>query len=222
MLKGYQKDWEDMSDYAVHFTKDIEGATAYANVMSILWDGLLKAINPFGMGRKKAPEIASQNVCCFSEVPLHLLKRIAEKRSPYGIGFKKQFLVSTGANPILYAYKSSALESALSSLSDPTNATMGHPIWAVTPFVDVPGDYNGKPFHFEWEREWRHVGDMKFAPKDVACLIIPEQFHAKARRFFKDAIKQHTGPGYLCPYVDATWNVDKVHKALRKNSAPKV
>ncbi|MFZ1990721.1 MAG: abortive infection system antitoxin AbiGi family protein, partial [Alphaproteobacteria bacterium] len=182
---------------------------------------ILRAFNPFGIGRKKAPDLSSQKVCCFSEVPLHFLKRIAANRSPFGVGFRKQFLIDAGGNPILYAYKSSALEGAIQSLmSDATTAkNPNHPIWTVAPFVDVPGEYNGKPFHFEWEREWRHVGDMKFSLQDVACLIIPEHSHAAAHQFFIDAIKENTGPGYFCPYVDATWDFDKVGKALEGSNA---
>lgn len=80
------------------------------------------------------------------------------------------------------------------SAGDPTA-----PIWSVTPFVDETGG----SYNFEWEREWRHVGDLHFTPDDVAFLIIPEESHFYARDFFQSAEQDQLGPNYPCPFIDA-------------------
>jgi hypothetical protein len=93
--------WTDMSDYVVHFAKDYQGRKAYDNMLGILSNLVIRARNPFGIARTKAPDIASQNAVCFSEVPLHLPGRLADKRSEYGIGFGKVFVIHRKGNPIL-------------------------------------------------------------------------------------------------------------------------
>ena len=79
-------------------------------------------------------------------------------------------------------------------------------IWKITPFIDAPGKYGKeeRSYFFDWEREWRHVGPFSFRPEDVAFLLIPQEFHELARSFFEDCLYEHTGPSYLCPYVDPT------------------
>jgi hypothetical protein len=37
---------------------------------------------------------------------------------------------------------------------------------------------------------------------DVAFLFSPEELHSAARTFFVDAEENHTGPAYLCAYLD--------------------
>ena len=49
-------------------------------------------------------------------------------------------------------------------------------------------------------------GDLEFGPDDVAFLFLPAELHQAARSFFQDAIHEHTGPGYLCPYLDPLWS----------------
>jgi hypothetical protein len=88
------------------------------------------------------------------------------------------------------------------------------PIWKLTPFIDAPGDYPGGPYRFEWEREWRHVGELRFSEQDPAFLIIPEKLHARARRFFEDAVREHYGPGYFCPYIDPGWDRERIRDVL--------
>lgn len=105
-LTGYvHQDWEDMSPYLVHFAKDTAEGTAYENIISILASRRLEARNKFGIGKKYSHSAKS---ACFSEIPLHLLKRLAKVRSSYGIGFHKDFIVSRQGGPIHYAYKDTA------------------------------------------------------------------------------------------------------------------
>jgi Putative abortive phage resistance protein AbiGi, antitoxin len=203
-------DWEDMSDYVVHFTKASENRTAYENSLSILGQRKLEARNRFGVGR----EFQSSPECvCLSEIPLHHLGRLAIKRGSYGIGFKKEFVVQRDGGPILYAYKGTEHAKAMKKLvaehqSDPT-----HSIWRVAPFVDVPGVYNSE-YCFEWEREWRLTGDLEFEVNDPAFLIIPDDLHKNAREFFDVAEAENVGPNYQCKFIDPYWDKEKIAEVL--------
>lgn len=115
-----KSNWTDMSDYVVHFAKDYDQKSAYDNMLSILGSRVIKARNPFGLVREKAPDPKSQRVACFSEVPLHRLRRLAEARSEYGIVFRKDFVVHRGANPIMYAYKDHDVTAALKQIKTRT------------------------------------------------------------------------------------------------------
>lgn len=208
--------WTDMSDYVVHFAKKYKGKDAYTNMLSILGSRVIRARNPFGACREKAPDPSSQKAVCFSEIPLHLLGRLADKRSEYGIVFRKDFAIHRNANPILYAYKDQSVAKAVRQLiataaNDPKN-----PIWEVTPFVDLPGAHPKGSYFFEWEREWRKVGDFNFTTDDVEFLIIPEKLHKAAKSFFKSAREENIGPSYKCPFIDAHWTRKKIKPLLSK------
>lgn len=112
-----KSNWTDMSDYVVHFARDYEKKSAYENMLSILGRRIIKARNPFGFMRDKAPAPKSQRVACFSEVPLHRLRRLAEVRSEYGIVFRKDFVIHRGANPIMYAYRDHDVTAALKKIA---------------------------------------------------------------------------------------------------------
>ena len=202
--------WTDMSDYVVHFTKDYDDQDAYHNMLNILGKRVISARNRFGFSRKKAPEPLSQKVVCFSEIPLHLLGRLADKRSEYGIVFRKNLVTKRNGNPILYAYKDQPLVRAIKKLVTMAGNDTKNPIWKVTPFIDAPGTYANGSYYFEWEREWRKVGDFTFKTDEVAFLIIPEHLHIKAKDFFENARIENIGPSYDCPFIDAHWTWEKI------------
>lgn len=74
-------EWADMSNHVVHFTKTYENKNAYENMLGILSKRAIEARNPYGVARKTAPDPSSQNVVCFSEVPLHHIRRLSIERS---------------------------------------------------------------------------------------------------------------------------------------------
>jgi len=49
------------------------------------------------------------NIVCFCDIPLGDLGVHINKYSPFGLSFKKSFLIERGANPILYVEKNSAI-----------------------------------------------------------------------------------------------------------------
>jgi Putative abortive phage resistance protein AbiGi, antitoxin len=206
--------WTDMSDYVVHFTRAYDGTGAYDNMISILANQVIKARNPFGLARNKAPIPKTQHATCFSEVPLHLLSRLAKARSEYGIVFRKDTIIHRGGNPIMYAYKDHEVTNALKILVELAAYDSENPIWSVTPFVDAPGDYTTGKYFFEWEREWRKLGEFKFAEVDVEFLVIPSALHEAARAFFDNAKADNLGPCYDCPFIDPYWKIEKIKPLL--------
>ena len=195
--------WTDMSDFVVHFTKGGGGEDDYRNIMGIYWDRLLKAQKAFGIGRKLCPTPQSQFAVCFSEIPPGEWPRLAERRETrYGIGFRKDFVKSKGGGPIWYVWKESPQWLALQMMMDQGKSHRDAGIWKLTALIDAPGKHGASDYFFDWEREWRHVGSFQFSPEDVAFLLIPERLHVAARNFFQEQLRKHSGPAYLCPYVD--------------------
>ena len=81
--------------------------------------------------------------------------------------------------------------------------------------IDRPGTYGHSTYQFDWEREWRHRGNLGFESSDVAFLLIPEGLHSTARAFFLKAEQENIGPAYFCPYIDPSWERDRILGALK-------
>lgn len=210
--------WEDFSDYVTHFTKSVPPRSDYDNQLSILFNGRIEARNAFGIARASAPPEESQKAVCFSEVPLHCLERIANRRSRYGIGFSKDFVKSKGVGPIWYVEKDSDQHKAISQLIERA-CSADDPIWSMTPMIDVPGDYPTGTYRFEWEREWRKIGDFVFEPHDAAFLVIPEELQGAAREFFRQAELDNSGPSFDCPFIDSSWSFEEINDVLLTSTA---
>lgn len=216
LVGSWNDEWLDMSPFVVHFTRESDGRSPLDNVISILDNRRIEARTRFGSGKDYA---ASPKFVCFSEIPLHLLSRLAKKRGCFGIGFTKEYLVSRDGGPILYAYKDTPHAKAVRHLVDKAAHEPHDPIWKVAPFVDQPGEYGNTKYFFEWEREWRHVGNLAFNEKDAAFLIIPEEDHTAARDFFDLAEEENSGPNYKCPFIDPFWSQEQVKDAFNDAKA---
>jgi hypothetical protein len=155
---------------------------------------------------RKVPELREHHrVVCFSEIPLDMLDRLIERRSLYGLGFRKDFVVSNGGAPLWYLDKDGAqakLINAQVAAKRRGSIDPDDPLWKVTPFIDNPGDYGWTKYRWEWERDWRVVGEVAFEPEDVAFLFLPEEDHEAARQFFANVEAEHSGPAYHGPYID--------------------
>lgn len=204
--------WKDMSKFVVHFTRESSDNSAFLNSLAILYARNIEARTAFGAGRKLPP---ARKSVCFSEAPLHELARIAKGRGMHGIGFRKEFLVERGGGPILYAYKDTDHAKAIDRMVREAVDEPDHPVWSIAPFVDLPGTYGNSKYLFEWEREWRVVGDLEFDTEDPAFLIIPEAEHDAARGFFDDAEADDIGPNYKCKFIDPFWDEDKIRETLK-------
>ncbi len=200
-----------MSNYVVHLTKGGDGQDDYRAMMGILSSGGLEAKSRFGIGKAKAPIATPQEAVCFSEIPAGQWHRLEERRgTKYGVAFTKEFVLSRGGAPIWYAWKDTEHWQVLQRMMDSAAGDEDSPIWKLTPMIDAPGDYGFSQYFFDWEREWRHIGTMRFDPEDVAFLLIPEDLHSAARSFFQDALEENLGPAYFCPYVDPSWSKERI------------
>lgn len=215
-MPEYPHNCEDMSNYLVHFTRGGVGSNDYETMLSICWQQRLIPISEVGIGRSVAPDLRSQRAVCFSEIPPGQWNRLIERRQTrYGIAFTKQFMISKGGGPIWHVYNNAEQMQSLQQIMQESRDDPSAPIWKLTPLIDAPGEYFGRQYYFEWEREWRYVGEFSFEVDDVAFLLIPERLHGAARVFFEDAYREHNGPAYFCPYIDPTWDRDRILETLQ-------
>ncbi|KZM44403.1 hypothetical protein OA92_07020 [Marinomonas sp. SBI22] len=186
---------DDQSDYLIHL---VGKENPYETFMRILSSGKVCSKNSFGYKK----ECHKKNSICFSEIPPKFLKKLVNRRYNYGIVFKKDWLLKVGAQRVWYVEKDSKEHISLTHLSNNLSGLDKEYFFDLAPFIDIPGEYGSSRYRFEWEREWRIIGDLSFAPDDVAFLILPCDVHEHARSFFADAEEEQVGPNYDCPYYD--------------------
>jgi hypothetical protein len=108
-------------------------------------------------------------------LPLHQLDELVARRSCYGLGFRKSFVIDAGGVRVWYVDRTVALGHEIYRQTR-SHARRGDPndfLWHLTPFIDFPGEYDTGSFRFEWEREWRVLDSMTFGIRDVAFLSQP-------------------------------------------------
>lgn len=115
---------EDISQFIVHLTRDDSktfssgGATAKENFARIIKNRIIGAYRPHCLYNKKLETLdktvaktiwKALKVACFTEVPLNQLHRLVGeipgrtiKLEPYGIVFKKEFIIEKGGQPAIY------------------------------------------------------------------------------------------------------------------------
>ena len=189
----------DLSRFVVHLTRDDsadfrDGATATRNFESIVKQRKIRAIQPHCLHGSKIPDAHQDqfSVCCFTEVPLgemHLLARHIPGRkiqlSEYGFVFSREFILSKGAQPAIYinSYNDNTwLREAgdrIYKISKEHNFHKGK-LRRFLPFLNAMHE----GYDFTWEREWRVLGDLDFDPKDVICIILPEDGEREWKRKF--------------------------------------
>lgn len=137
----------DLSPYLFHFTK---GKDPIAVLNTIIEEHKLKS---------------SRGYICFTETPLtsniKMFELMANWRnpilSPYGIGFKRDFLFSMGARPVIY------------SPEEENRLIPDELQWRCL-------NFNPQSYDFSWLREWRIKGDeFDFRSIGEDIIIITEQ-----------------------------------------------
>jgi len=166
--------------------------------MNILSSGNITAKNSFGYKRKWH----QKKSICFSEIPPIYLQKLVQQRYNHGIAFKKDLLLKKSAQRVWYIEKDSQTHCSLRKLSNYLNGSEKEEFYNLAPFIDIPGEYGNSIYRFEWEREWRIIGNLSFTPDDVEFLILPGDVHESARDFFYEAELEQLGPNYNCPYYD--------------------
>lgn len=181
----------DMSKYLVHLSN------SYDSVMSILSSGIINPSGPFGK-LNKFPKYRQQTVC-FSEKPFDSLSNLSSRRgSKFGLAFTKEFIISKGGNRVWYVEKNSSQHISLEKMALSNNSSL----LELVPFIEIVSNNRNERHDFDWEREWRVIGQIPFLPEDVKYLFIPSDSHQEARIFFDDAERENIGPNYQCPYID--------------------
>ena len=106
MALGYggHADWTDMSEYLVHLTGSADA------LASIIHDRTLEARSAFGAVRNHERVAPTQQVVCFSEIPLDHLGRLAIKHGRYGLAFYKPELRAAGAVPVWYLERGTPIQ----------------------------------------------------------------------------------------------------------------
>jgi hypothetical protein len=215
-MLGYRGNpaWRDMSEYVVHFTRDVDDRSASETLHVILEAGRLEpGPRPFGAARNLDALVASQRVVCFSEIPLDRLDRlVARRKSSYGVGFAQDWIIQAGGARVWYVDRGSEPYEAFQELFSQRLRKWDDPFWALTPFVDFPGEYGDTSYRFEWEREWRVPGSVEFAPENVAFLFGPEAAHHE--------MLEQMGAHYSGPCIDPLWPDDRIQEALASIPVP--
>lgn len=155
----------DLSDYLVHMT------TSPAALASIITSGRIEARKPFGLGRTLNMVGDKHKAACFTEMPLSELDRLRERNKSWGIAFRREFVLKQGGQRVWYLDADKAPYRAVYGLKETAydNRDWTNPVWELTPFID---EWNPeKNYTFDWEREWRVVGGLRFDHEDVVLLI---------------------------------------------------
>jgi len=196
-MHSFTKD--DQSDFLVHLVGKND---PYSSFMRLLHSGCIEAKNSFGF-KKSEHQIKS---VCFSEIPPVHLQKLVKRRYNHGVAFKKEWLLKNNGQRVWYIEKDSKTHASLDNIANKLLGPARDTFLELAPFIDISGEYGNSTYRFEWEREWRIVGNLSFSPSDVEFLILPKDVHEAARSFFQDAEDNQEGPNYNCPYYDPLTN----------------
>jgi Putative abortive phage resistance protein AbiGi, antitoxin len=231
----------DLSTFLVHFTRDTDTPprSARDKLLCILRTRRLQARSSYGMGAELAarfPQVAAtQKVVCFTETPLEhawMMCQQIEGRTVqfdgHGIAFTKTFARRTGANPVWYLditrghdWLTEPIRELLEQAVDdatPEDEADPDPEWLVdapilrlTPFVEQMGTPAEIRKEFWWEREWRHVGDLRFTTDDIVVVFAPQAEHDW---LWEQLVDGPDYPGGTLAFVDAHWGLERMIGAL--------
>lgn len=213
----------EQSSYLLHLT---EGPN---ELSSIINEGAVRALNPYGAAYNHIALRQSQCVSCFSEIPLPDVARLASRHGEFGVAFLRGRVQAAGAAPVWYLPRDSPLQRRLfdiiKGLGYGSNPALDHSIWELTPFIDYPRDYTataaGVPYDWRWEREWRVRGDFHFEPADVALIFAPENAQAMiAEMWLWEALDADLG--LLPPVIDVHWPIERIRQVLEQGESPVV
>lgn len=230
----------DLSTFVVHFTRDGGEASARHNLGTILQSLTIEARTPNGMAKNlpNIPKVVadSQRTVCLTETPLEHAWMMCQdidgrqiKFNGYGLAFTRAFARKRGANPVWYLDMTPGSEhdwltGSVNSLvqqaiadTTPTGAPgpgiselLDSPILQLTPFIEQMGSWGDTRKEFWWEREWRHVGDLSFTPRDIVVVFAPHTDHDDLRH----QIESWDHYIRIPVFVDARWGLERMIAAL--------
>jgi hypothetical protein len=159
------------------------------------------------------------SVVCFCDIPVEDMAIHMTKFSRFGIAFKKRFLLELGASPVFYVSREAATAPAdkeahraqlfdqrfeqfhdmfsiyREQLPEQRSNTwrlqifLSKYVFAFMKFFDARADVDHHRNHY-MEREWRVLGNVRFALTDVRRIIVPEKYAGHLREELPDYIGQ--------------------------------
>jgi len=220
----------DLSTFVIHWTRESEDATpARDNLLNILETRTLEARNPMGAARRPIQDklqgsvreeaLHSQKVVCFTEAPLEQawsfvcnIKYRNIQLAPFGLAFTKTAARKMGINPVWYTDTTPSghdwlikhVWDLVDRAIEAGSAFADEPIAGIAPFVEGMGTWEGSKKEFWWEREWRHLGNRKFALDDVAVVLCPE----RDMEYFQGHVTSSSGRSV--PLIDPRWGLEYI------------
>jgi hypothetical protein len=227
---------EDISRFLVHLTRDYNDVVARKNLISILKDKTIYAMNAHCLVMHKLQQMHFSKILqkefhtvCFTETPLPQIKQLTKeiegrriKLSSYGLVFWKDELFEKGASPAIYINAkgtsvSSFLIDEFENIFKQVTTFKGLKE-KETHYKDIVHYYSlinvVKDEHdFMWEREWRHHGDFKFIYRNVAAIIAPnpERFKELCKANCTDQLKKYLD---RIPFISPEWTYEELIEEL--------
>jgi len=174
--------------FMIHLTRDDgeNGGTAEANLQAILSAGQISALNAHCLHRTKLSELPAAiqeqfRTVCFTGSALRSIGRVAKdgarkfKLKPIGLVFHRDFIIENGGQPVAYVnrYYDQTVRSAYDAIFEQAlRESFTGSVWKMLPFVSSIH----KKRDFEWEREWRIAGHLRFCDTDVVGVIEVPRF----------------------------------------------
>jgi len=192
----------DFSSFVVHFTKDatpistkqkstelteIAAMTAKDRLFSILKNRRVQATRmPW----------TNKRAVCFTECTWPSLLGHAQRYSPYGVGFKKEFLFGNGGGPAFYMppHLLKRQQKYVGQGKHPFDPELFAFLTPFTPFYAQQSykdeHWEGKsPVDFSHEREWRVPRDLEFSADHVQFVLVDTyEDMAQAPKDLKDSV----------------------------------
>lgn len=182
----------DFSDYLAHFTTGrrpcstaknnptakVKGTSAYDRVLAILRGKKILA--------SKLPW-NNKEAICMTECPWGSLLDHAKRYSPYGIGFKKEFIFSKEGGPAFYV-RPDLYEKQTWNDDVLTFVTPFWPSYRPAPLL-TNGLLRNRNIDYSHEREWRVPKDLEFEYEDIEFIVLKNyKDMAKFPKALKDSI----------------------------------
>jgi len=193
------------------------------SLRSILESQMLAARAPFGHFKydisiyskpRRAVPLSWLKCVCFSETPLRELQSFyrstqqpgnqAFKQNQYkkfGLAFFSNFVRDRGGHPLFYFdSRNDDIYKSVDRLADPQFLNLCEPILPLFesfgPARKSKARSDKGEIDFRWEREWRHVGDLRFRLQDIAFGLCPESRIGE----FEPLTQGHF------PFIDPDWD----------------
>jgi hypothetical protein len=232
---------DDLSRFVVHLTRDTDdGESALDHLVSILATKRIEARTAYCLFQHdfKRLEFADclQNAfrtVCLTETPLSQINKLTNpdierkiKLAPYGLVFLKDFVLERNGNPAVFinahgddTVKRMLLDEFRFRFKSVTTlrqfnrkyTTSGDARIRYYSLINVIQNNH----NFTWEREWRHLGNLRFKYENLIAIICPSRF--KLRTLAK---KKMTTDRFnflpRIPIINADWGLEDIVEEMWK------